>query len=236
MRCGLNDYKWAATGCCYGTSRLVYDMWTRLAVRRNSGAICRTALAHKPPAITRFVRWRIAEAWDQIMHALGVGARMVDWSTRPLCTCTTRGPESPPMENTDGWPRSGLSSKLHAVVDTNGLPVCLALTTGKALDNCLVLALLAGPEIGSDVACGSVDRGYDAEWIRALDGPHCTAHGQTSHRNEPRREWTFNGARNPVELFFNKIEQHRRVAIATSNSRQLPRRHSACSHPAKVAD
>src|ERR1700730_2582047 len=69
--------------------------------------------------------------------------------------------------------------------DTNGLPVRLALTTGKALDNCLVLALLAGPEIGSDVACGSVDRGYDAEWIRALDGLHCTGHAQTSHRNEP---------------------------------------------------
>src|ERR1700730_2342196 len=70
--------------------------------------------------------------------------------------------------------------------DSNGLPERLALTTGKALDNCLVLALLAGLEIGSDVACGSVDRGYGAEWIRALDGPHCTAHGQTSHRNEPR--------------------------------------------------
>jgi hypothetical protein len=69
--------------------------------------------------------------------------------------------------------------------DTNGLPVRLALTPGKALDNCLVLALLAGPEIGSNAACGSVARGYDAEWIRALDGPHCTAHGQTSHRNEP---------------------------------------------------
>jgi hypothetical protein len=33
--------------------------------------------------------------------------------------------------------------------DTNGLAVRPALTTGKALDNCLVLALLAGPEIGS---------------------------------------------------------------------------------------
>jgi hypothetical protein len=27
----------------------------------------------------------------------------------------------------------------------------------------------------------------------------------------------LNGARNPVELFFNKIEQRRRFAIATSN-------------------
>jgi hypothetical protein len=67
------------------------------------------------------------------------------------------------MENTDGAPRSGLSSKLHAVVDTNGLPMRVALTTGNALDSCLVLALLAGPEIGTNVACGSVDCGYDAE-------------------------------------------------------------------------
>ena len=45
----------------------------------------------------------------------------------------------------------------------NGLPMRLALTTGNALDSCLVFGLLAGPEIGSDVACGSVDCGYYAE-------------------------------------------------------------------------
>ena len=103
--------------------------------------------------------------------------------------------------------------------DTNGLPVRLALTIGKALDNCLVLALLAGPEIGSDVACGSVDRGYDAEWITALEGPHCTAHGQTSHRNKPGESGPSTALAIQSSLFFNKIEQHRRVAIATSNSR-----------------
>jgi hypothetical protein len=159
------------------------------------------------------------------MHALG--ARMVDWSTRPLCTCTTRGPESPPMENTDGWPRSGLSSKLHAVVDTNGLPVCLALTTGKALDNCRVLALLAGPEIGSNVACGSVDRCYDAEWIRALDGLHCTALGQTSHSNEPE-EWTRTALAIQSSCSSTRLSN---VAVPQSllqTSSQLPRRHSAC--------
>jgi hypothetical protein len=90
----------------------------------------------------------------------------------------------------------------------------LALTTAKALDSCLVLPLLADPEIGSDVACGSVDRGYGAEWTRALDGPHCTAHRQTSHRNEPGESGPQR--RNPVEPLFNKIEQRRRVAIATS--------------------
>jgi hypothetical protein len=49
-----------------------------LAVRRNSGAICRTALANK--CYNRFVRWRMAGTWDQMMHALAVGAQMVDTS------------------------------------------------------------------------------------------------------------------------------------------------------------
>ena len=158
------------------------------------------------------------------MHSLSVRRR----STRPLRTCTSSGPESPPMENTDGCPRSGLSSKLHAVVDTNGLPVRLALTTGKALDNCPVLALLAGPEIGSDVACGSVDRGYDAEWIRALDGPHCTGHGQTSHRNEPGESGPSTALAIQSSCSSTRLSN---VAVPQSllqTSSQLPRRHSAC--------
>jgi hypothetical protein len=53
-----------------------------------------------------------------------------------------QGPESRQSRTLMGR-RSGLSSKRHAVVDINGLPMRLALTTGKALDSCLVLALLA---------------------------------------------------------------------------------------------
>ena len=34
-----------------------------------------------------------------------------------------------------GRSRGGLTSKIHAVVDTNGLPVRLALTAGEAHDN-----------------------------------------------------------------------------------------------------
>ena len=143
------------------------------------------------------------------MHSLSVRRR----STRPLRTCTSRGRNRRQWRTTDGC-RSGPSGKRHAVVDINGLPEHLALTTAKALDSCLVLPLLADPEIGSDVACGSVDRGYGAEWTRALDGPHCSAHRQTSHRNEPGESGPQR--RNPVEPLFNKIEQRRRVAIATS--------------------
>ncbi len=34
-----------------------------------------------------------------------------------------------------GRSRGGLTSKIHALVDTNGLPIRLALTAGKAHDN-----------------------------------------------------------------------------------------------------
>jgi hypothetical protein len=40
--------------------------------------------------------------------------------------------------------RGGLTSKIHAVVDTNGLPVRLALTSGEAHDNRLCSVLLNG--------------------------------------------------------------------------------------------
>ena len=43
--------------------------------------------------------------------------------------------------------RGGLTSKIHAVVDTNGLPVRLALTAGEAHDNRLADKLRAEQEI-----------------------------------------------------------------------------------------
>ena len=43
-----------------------------------------------------------------------------------------------------GRSRGSLTSKIHAVVDTNGLPVHLALTPGEAHDNRLSSVLLSG--------------------------------------------------------------------------------------------
>ncbi len=64
-----------------------------------------------------------------------------------------------------GRSRGGLTSKIHAVVDTNGLPVQLALTAGEAHDNRLAGRLLSSLKAGSMLLA---DRGYDADWIRAL--------------------------------------------------------------------
>src|SRR5260370_8315451 len=59
----------------------------------------------------------------------------------------------------------GLTSRLHAVVDANGLPVHLALTPGEAHDNRLC-SLLLGALLPQAMLVA--DRGYDADWIREL--------------------------------------------------------------------
>ncbi len=105
-----------------------------------------------------------------------------------------------------------MTSKIHVVVDTNGLPVRLGLTAGEAHDNRLAFKLLSGLRSGSMLLA---DRGYDADWIRAFAAekgvwanipPRC-------NRNEPIcfSPYLYR-ARNLVERFFNKIKHCRRVA------------------------
>lgn len=64
---------------------------------------------------------------------------------------------------------AGLTSKIHAVVDSSGLPIRLALITGEAHDNRLAAKLLSHLRSGSMLLA---DRGYDADWIRALVREH----------------------------------------------------------------
>ena len=52
--------------------------------------------------------------------------------------------------------RSGLTSKIHALVDASGLPVRLAVTPGEAHDNRLAGKLLSRLKAGSMLL---VDRG-----------------------------------------------------------------------------
>jgi transposase len=111
-----------------------------------------------------------------------------------------------------GRSRGGLKTKIHAVVDTSGLPVRLALTSGEAHDNRLVLALLSALKSGTMLLA---DRGFDADWIRTF----VSEHGAWANI-PPRRNRTepicfsrhLYRARNLVERFFNKIKQCRRVA------------------------
>jgi transposase len=81
----------------------------------------------------RFVRWRRAGVWAKIMDALArahdASVQMIDTSivrVHQHGACITRN-----RRQSMGRSRGGLTSKIHAVVDTNGLPVRLALTAGR---------------------------------------------------------------------------------------------------------
>src|SRR6516225_96526 len=93
------------------------------AVRRR-GAICLYTTCYN-----RFVRWRRAGVWARIMNALAsahdAAVQMIDTSivrVHQHGACITRNRSQSMCRS-----RGGLTSKIHVVVDTNGLPVQVAL-------------------------------------------------------------------------------------------------------------
>jgi transposase len=162
----------------------------------------------------RFVRWRRAGVWAKIMSALAgapdTSMQMIDTSIMRMHqhgACVNRNRRQSIRRS-----RGGLTSKIHAVVDANGLPVRVALTAGEAHDNRLAGRLLSRLKSGAMLLA---DRGYDADWIRTLAAdkgawanipPRC-------NRNDPIcfSPYLYR-ARNLVERFFNKIKHCRCVA------------------------
>jgi transposase len=161
----------------------------------------------------RFVRSRRAGVWDQIMDALtaahDAAVQMIDTSVvrvhqHGACVADNK------QQHMDRSP-GGLTSKIHAVVDANGLPVRLGLTPGETHDNQLCTELLMGWQAKSMLLA---DRGYDADWIRALVNQQGASANIPPKRNR-KDPICFSPylyrARNLVERFF-KIKQCRRIA------------------------
>jgi transposase len=113
--------------------------------------------------------------------------------------------------------RVGLTSKVHAVVDANGLPVHLGLSPGEAHDNRFCPILLAGlPPMTMVLA----NRGYDADWIRALvnaQGAWANIPPKRNRRDPICFSPYLYRSRNLIERFFNKIKQCRRIATRYDN-------------------
>jgi hypothetical protein len=66
-----------------------------------------------------------------------------------LCAFISTPPVSRNKRQSIGRSRGGLTSKIHAVLDSSGLPGRLALTTGEAHDNRLAAELLSRLKSGS---------------------------------------------------------------------------------------
>jgi transposase len=106
----------------------------------------------------------------------------------------------------------GLTNRIHAVADANGLPVRLAITRGETHDNRLAGKLLSRLKSGSMLLA---DRGYDADWIRELAmrrGAWANIPPKRNRSSPINFSAYLYRDRNRIERFFNRIKQCRRVA------------------------
>lgn len=64
-------------------------------------------------------------------------------------------------QRTQGRPRGGINTKLHAAVDAHGMPVSFLITAGNQADCTQGIALLEGLPLQYVLA----DKGYDTDTI-----------------------------------------------------------------------
>ena len=111
-----------------------------------------------------------------------------------------------------GRSRGGNTTKIHALVDRNGLPIELKLTPGQAHDG------KSAEDMLDDVGKGTVllaDRGYDSDALREkLAGQGARANIRPlEHRViKPKFSPKAYKQRNLVERFFNKLKHYRAIA------------------------
>ena len=111
-----------------------------------------------------------------------------------------------------GRSRGGLTTKIHARVDSKGRPVRLLISPGNDHDVTAAEALLDGLDRHAVVIA---DKGYDADFVRA----HIRAQGAVPNipnKANRKRKFRWKKAiyreRNHVERFFNKLKNFRRIA------------------------
>jgi len=111
-----------------------------------------------------------------------------------------------------GRSRGGLTTKIHALVDANGLPVAVTLSEGQAHDGKRAADLLTGLGPGQVLLA---DRAYDSDALRrdvASRGAWANIKPMPGRVRVPAFSAFLYRYRNLVERFFNKIKHFRAVA------------------------
>jgi len=111
-----------------------------------------------------------------------------------------------------GRSRGGLTTKIHALVDANGLPITLKLTEGQAHDGRSAVDMLEA--IGDDQIL-LADRAYDSNALRqslAERGAWANIKPLANRKNMPVFSAFLYRYRNLVERFFNKLKHFRAIA------------------------
>jgi len=111
-----------------------------------------------------------------------------------------------------GRSRGGLTTKIHALVDANGLPVKLKLTAGQAHDGRSAEDMLDGLGPGQILLA---DSAYDSDAMRqrlAARGAWANVKPMPTRKNVPAFSRFLYRYRNVVERFFNKLKHFRAIA------------------------
>ena len=111
-----------------------------------------------------------------------------------------------------GRSRGGLTTKIHALVDANGMPITLKLTEGQAHDGRSAADMLDGLRSGQILLA---DRAYDSDALRETmmsRGAWANIRPMPQRRDPPAFSPFLYRCRNLVERFFNKIKHYRAIA------------------------
>jgi len=111
-----------------------------------------------------------------------------------------------------GRSRGGLTTKIHAMVDAEGLPIALKLTEGQAHDGRAAQDMLETLRPGDILLA---DRAYDSDATRqtvAERGAWANIKPMPNRKNVPAFSSFLYRYRNLVERFFNKLKHFRAVA------------------------
>jgi transposase len=111
-----------------------------------------------------------------------------------------------------GRSRGGLTTKIHALVDANGLPILLKLTPGQAHDGQSAADMLSHITRGQILLA---DRAYDSDALRAemkSRGAWANIKPMPRRVRVPAFSAFLFRYRNLVERFFNKLKHFRAIA------------------------
>ena len=111
-----------------------------------------------------------------------------------------------------GRSRGGLTTKIHALVDANGLPIQLKLTEGQAHDGRSAADMLTSLGEGQILLA---DRAYDSDAMRQSlneQGAWANVKPMPNRTNVPAFSAFLYQYRNLVERFFNRIKHFRAIA------------------------
>ncbi len=111
-----------------------------------------------------------------------------------------------------GRSRGGLTTKIHALVDADGLPIALTLSEGQAHDGRSAAPMLGGLGPGQTLIA---DRAYDSNALRetiAAQGAWANVKPVARRVEKPAFSPFLYRCRNLVERFFNRLKHYRAIA------------------------